>query len=473
MQSRVCVYSGHSVRQATAAPPLLLAPTRARERNTTRLLLRMSSTVESSARSRCTQPRIVVGLLLLLCVVIPVVFILAGVDTPASQLLYRAESQVLVFHDGYPGLQQQAPGPRLSQTRVEAAESRAEGKLVTNAPLQKKETLKPILRSVVMPSDSDESEGIADDVDVVVPACERDSCQARALLAALQKYGSGIGRILVLWDACDGAAGTSLPSLLPPNAQRRFPVIVRALRGLCVYSGWYRQQAAKLLAADTLVTTAYYLILDAKNIPIRPFNIRSMFDVDGRAYRIWHDKADGIHETWFNSTCQLYGLDDNRCQEMAMQVGASITPRLFHTATVRALITDLTSKAGRSSNDSTMQDVRSAEVVGAIIKSEATEFYMYEVFARRDPAHYDQVHSSVHQQSKLKSHTIWKGSCNDWMPGAFDPKTLSSVAFFGFQHGAAKDCLPSQLQVARSWYDTAGISAMVHEDPLCSSWAIV
>jgi len=118
----------------------------------------------------------------------------------------------------------------------------------------------------------------------------------------------------------------------------------RLIGTLDPFNGWIAQQAIKILASN-IVDTEYYLALDAKNHFVRPVAMGDFFSAAGKARQeitqtfIWT-----LLKDHYASSCAAVGVRPAK--------GAShflpTTPFLFHTETVRELVTEIEHHHGRS-----------------------------------------------------------------------------------------------------------------------------
>jgi hypothetical protein len=95
-------------------------------------------------------------------------------------------------------------------------------------------------------------------------------------------------------------------------------------------SGWVKQQALKLAAAEQLGFT-FSLVCDADVICCSPFNCYSLINA-GRALTQWEPRA--VHANWWENSALVLG-----CESNAKSYGMSVTPQLLARDVVRSLRT--------------------------------------------------------------------------------------------------------------------------------------
>lgn len=131
-----------------------------------------------------------------------------------------------------------------------------------------------------------------------------DTQRAEILLQSLDKFWAG-ARKLVIWIVVADDAAEMATTL--PNYQRIVPRVVRErdligeLADFPDAPGWYKQQLIKL-AAHSVVSTPFYLVLDADLICAQPFSEESLV-VDGKALTDWEWKS--THEEWWQGSAKF------------------------------------------------------------------------------------------------------------------------------------------------------------------------
>ena len=138
--------------------------------------------------------------------------------------------------------------------------------------------------------------------------------------------------------------------------------------------GWSLQQAAKLGFARH-ATTEFYMVLDSKNIALRPIRVADLVQ-DGRSPWVLGDVA--IHPRWWRgSAWAMAHRKFNRTP--GRQALSAATPVIFHTASVVAMLDWLERYHGESVERFLM---RRRPIRQRFLR--ATEFTMYYVFMDRE-----------------------------------------------------------------------------------------
>ena len=138
--------------------------------------------------------------------------------------------------------------------------------------------------------------------------------------------------------------------------------------------GWSLQQAAKLGFARH-ATTEFYMVLDAKNIALRPIQVADLVQ-DGRSPWVLEDAV--IHTKWWRGAA--WALAHRKFnQTQGRQALSAATPVIFHTASVVAMLDWLERHHGESIERFMM---RRRPIRQRFMR--ATEFAMYYVFMDRE-----------------------------------------------------------------------------------------
>jgi hypothetical protein len=127
-----------------------------------------------------------------------------------------------------------------------------------------------------------------------------------------------------------------------------------------IASGWYSQQVLKL-AVSSLVETATYVTLDAKNHFVRESHRSDFEAADGRPFANFHGYETHPHRASLERVLAYKGLN---AEQFIPRFGATATPFTLYTDKVRSLIADVERSAGTSF---------SAE----FIREGLTEYFLY------------------------------------------------------------------------------------------------
>lgn len=179
-------------------------------------------------------------------------------------------------------------------------------------------------------------------LDLFVPTCRRDAEQLDVLLASLDTYlpREVVGSLTVA--AIDPAHGDQwLHQIDTRKFRDRTRLATPADLGIASVGasddGWRLQMAAKLLFARQ-AETDFYMVLDSKNVALRPISADDLL-VGGRAAWVlepmWSDK----NAWWRGSAWALRHRTFERSP--ARLAISSATPVVFHAASVRGMVEEL------------------------------------------------------------------------------------------------------------------------------------
>lgn len=236
-----------------------------------------------------------------------------------------------------------------------------------------------------------------------------DAQRARILIESLNRFWGG-NRKLILWIvATDDALGLTaeLPvyqAVTPSFVEER--ELISKLGEFPDAPGWYRQQLVKL-AAYSIISQPYYLVLDADVICVQPFSEDSLV-VDGKALTDWEWKS--THQDWWEGSAQLlqYG-------EPLNGFGMSVTPEVLSTRICKELLNYV---GGLYNEHWSLVLMR---------KRLWTEFTMYCLYATRTGLMKQYHHSRPwmirHRKALRSQHNVWfERDFKKWEPSsAFSP----------------------------------------------------
>lgn len=165
---------------------------------------------------------------------------------------------------------------------------------------------------------------------LVTPSYAPDFDRCRILCDSVQRFVSGHTEHVIIIDRQDQAlfsqlAGTRTRLLLKedmlPGWLRKLPFSRKwwlNLRGLPV-RGWILQQIVKLSVAEA-IDADFYIFADSDVAFIRPFEVSSVLDAQGRA-RLYagprkpEDIADPRHRAWYRFAGKVFGLSGEDFQQ--------------------------------------------------------------------------------------------------------------------------------------------------------------
>ncbi len=171
-----------------------------------------------------------------------------------------------------------------------------------------------------------------------------DAAQLRARLDAITPlYGRLADRVEVLSSAAlfedARARGLRQHGL---RLLARYPVLQGLRRsGWRGNDGWRLQQACKLAIAAR-IDTPYTLLLDAKNIFLRPLEASDFISPDGRA-RTWFSRHDPQSEAWMKRSAAALGQPRH---PLAPEITTYITPFTAETRMLRDVLAAIEARHG-------------------------------------------------------------------------------------------------------------------------------
>jgi len=217
-------------------------------------------------------------------------------------------------------------------------------------------------------------------MDVFIPTCQRDLPQMHVLLRSLDTFLELPAVSSMNLAALGGPEVFDRVRQLPVHKFRPCTTYLRpsdlGLRRAGDDPGrvWKLQQAAKLSFAR-YARTEFYMVLDSKNLALRPVRLDDMI----RGNRAcWIFEPASIHAKWWRGSAWALA---HRRFDMAPERTAlsSATPAIFHTASVVAMITWLERHHGESLERffTKVRPIRDRLM-------RATEFTLYYVYMDRE-----------------------------------------------------------------------------------------
>jgi len=210
-------------------------------------------------------------------------------------------------------------------------------------------------------------------ISLVIPFYEKDLCRTKLLSRGIQRFAQPgtFHTVHLVWVSKE----------LPDLHQEDLDFIRRTLHDAGIVTrfhvkavehgstnGWVVQQVVKLEMAKE-VSTPFYLVLDSKNAPIRPFGVRDFVNGDGKGF-LWAQYTLGSlqdpHKRWHNEALRTLGAEN---LPESSRTGQCVTPFVLHRQSTLDLLSELSRRTSRS-----LYDVIDAKG--------GTEFAFYNVYVR-------------------------------------------------------------------------------------------
>jgi hypothetical protein len=267
---------------------------------------------------------------------------------------------------------------------------------------------------------------------VVIPVYERDLCKLKVTARSIVAHDPDgvLGKVFVLWVSQAPRSEfarqlNEITHILEEHGE--VEVLEMQLNGVM---GWLAQQSAKLKVAS-LVSSEYYVVLDAKNTLLRDIEPDDLFTPCNQAKvfgRYSVDAMPGGAGIWYRASAGALG-------QQAMDWGvwpASITPMVMHRQTTLDMLSVLGESPGFGSacNGSLCDRLR----------GHSTEFTLYLVYAAR-VASFDCIHAIEERPfGEELSATIWRGPhylTSEQVRNLAERSGINgNLLFFGAQAGA-------------------------------------
>ena len=249
-------------------------------------------------------------------------------------------------------------------------------------------------------------------LDVVIPFYERETCKLQVQLNSIVRFDPPpervFGVIYLIWVSRlplerhmiemlqrppRNVTVLSLQELCTPKEQAALQQRVRIVRGGArMLTLWNEQQMAKLLVSRVVKST-HYLVLDTKNILTSLVQLHDYIDVHGRARTFASDGGDvdnlpRIMRPWALKAMEVLKVPPSFAHGHPA-MAESVTPFVMETKTVLDMleaIERLQPPARRSTGlMGRLQPVGSRWTLQRVLDAGATEFTLYDVFARSQP----------------------------------------------------------------------------------------
>jgi hypothetical protein len=216
-------------------------------------------------------------------------------------------------------------------------------------------------------------------IDIFVPTCLRDLEQATILLRSLDTY-LDVGAVASLNIAAIDYAESfpRIQAIQTHKFQSRTNYLRTQDLGLSEPNGrmWLLQQAAKLAFARHS-TTEFYMVLDSKNIALRPISITDLVE-NGRSAWVLEDAAKHIN-WWRGSAWALSHHQFN--MNSGRQALSAATPVILHTASAIEMLDWIEDRHQESIE---RFFIKHRPIRQRIMGMQHTEFSMYYVFMDRE-----------------------------------------------------------------------------------------
>jgi hypothetical protein len=203
--------------------------------------------------------------------------------------------------------------------------------------------------------DADEDE---ERITLVLPLVFNDVPRSFILLTSLAILDSNLVKELLIFSPTrDLVAVQAL--LEGPIARLSFPVRVHpdsALLGSTRVDSAYPyaiQMSLKLLV-HSMVTTPFYMTLDADVILLRKFHYADIVDDEGRAL-YHHESRAEVHGWWWDGSESVLGVEGGSVEERAQQ-GFGVTPALLSTRGADLTVEMLAVAAAKANDQSSVTD---------------------------------------------------------------------------------------------------------------------
>ncbi|MEQ1729828.1 MAG: DUF6492 family protein [Vicinamibacterales bacterium] len=183
--------------------------------------------------------------------------------------------------------------------------------------------------------------------------------------------------------------------------------------------GWHKQQIAKL-AVSALITTPWYLTLDADVVCVRPMDEAFLFPA-GRA--IWQHETVSEHPEWWAGSAQVLG--SSRVLRPDQPV-IGVTPALLHRDSVSELVDRLTRRYAQ---------VPWTTALMSAVSTQWSEYSLYWLHVL-DSGRAERLYSDVPRVLYTSDDSVWvaehlKSRDGTWLDRVFDASR--GHAFFVFQ----------------------------------------
>jgi hypothetical protein len=251
--------------------------------------------------------------------------------------------------------------------------------------------------------------------DVVIPVFERDVCKAKYLAKSLAVHDpqQRLGTIILMWVSFKSseqylADVNDINESLSGNHKVRFIDFSPELNSQSM-NGWYAQQILKL-KISSIVSSKYYVVLDAKNALLKDVDAQTFFSWCHQGTMMGAYKASEIpepHINWYRESARALGVAP---PEEGLWP-SSITPVVIHKETVQDMLKSL----GEGNSIHKLCDGPLCGLLGARGHHGfgASEFTLYTLFAR-SRSDFDRIHfiSDVRSSTLTQRWAValWRGT---------------------------------------------------------------
>lgn len=230
-------------------------------------------------------------------------------------------------------------------------------------------------------------------------------------------------------------AARRLRALYGPHAERVTVIPAADVADSPSAPGWVTQQILKLKVAE-LVSSPWYVLLDSKNHAIRPLAFEDFIARDGRAHGGTRNFENHPHQGRLRHVLDRFGLP----HESEVDFPPTTTPAVMHTASVRELITHLSSE--RSFEDE-------------FVHSALTEFFSYSAWLVREHGGWRHLYTD----DPIQAPVVWRGQWDEAVARAAD----THAPFFGVHRSTLVRLPPAAAtKVARFWVERGIFDSLPH-----------
>eukprot|EP00299_Pterocystis_sp_00344_P020375 c9991_g2_i2.p1 GENE.c9991_g2_i2~~c9991_g2_i2.p1 ORF type:complete len:368 (+),score=78.01 c9991_g2_i2:48-1151(+) len=205
----------------------------------------------------------------------------------------------------------------------------------------------------------------------VIPTHTNDLCAFHLCCHKLIENGNGlVGEVVAMWIDFREIS-SEVDQIKQQFAEANIPFRMLRMWDVTkaqILPGWVAQQVAKLRVAK-YISANNYIVLDSKNILVQPLQL-SVFQSNQKTYNFESDildRIEGQHIVWYQQTHQTLRKPWNGHD----RVSYSVTPFVFHTKTVLAMISDIERETGKTIDQIILEEL-------------GTEFCLYNVYIRRE-----------------------------------------------------------------------------------------
>lgn len=249
-------------------------------------------------------------------------------------------------------------------------------------------------------------------------------------------------RYVVIDNTSKGLSRRSLQSLRAGYgslAPRVDVVRADALADLPPVSGWWNQQVLKLAVAAT-IDTDRYVVLDAKNVVVRPLDRSFLEAPDGRSRLFPSTFSDHPLRPKLEATCRYLGIDPG---EWMTSLGSTVTPFVMETAIVRELVDGIERSSGRS-------------LAQEMVAHGLTEFFLYQGWIIASVGGLE----AVHALERVRCPAVWpSGAGAAAVSREIARAEASDTPFFTVHQRALASFDSERVGILAGWWAERGLFA--------------